>query len=117
VSASRRSLVAGFERRELRTSRGSVNALVGGSGPPRLLLHGYPESLLMWHATAPLLAEHHTLVAAELAGYGASRSRPRSPAPSQAPTTRRSPTAISSVATRSRSRQATPSRSAPGCPR
>jgi len=45
---------------------------VGGSGPPLLLLHGYPESHLMWHGAAPLLAEEHTVVAADLAGYGAS---------------------------------------------
>jgi haloacetate dehalogenase len=45
---------------------------VGGSGPPLLLLHGYPESRLMWHGAAPLLAEEHTVVAADLAGYGAS---------------------------------------------
>jgi haloacetate dehalogenase len=62
----------GFERRELATTRGTVNAMVGGSGPPLLLLHGYPQSLLMWHAAAPLLAERHTVVAADLAGYGAS---------------------------------------------
>jgi haloacetate dehalogenase len=72
VSASPRSRLAGFQERELRTSRGAVNALIGGSGPPLLLLHGYPESLLMWHATAPVLAEHHTVVATDLAGYGAS---------------------------------------------
>ena len=45
---------------------------MGGSGPPLLLLHGYPESHLMWHGAAPLLAEEHTVVAADLAGYGAS---------------------------------------------
>jgi len=64
--------VAGFEERELPTSRGTVHAMVGGSGPPLLLLHGYPQSHLMWHAAAPLLAERHTVVAADLAGYGAS---------------------------------------------
>jgi haloacetate dehalogenase len=63
---------AGFEAREVPTSRGTVHAMVGGSGPPLLLLHGYPQSHLMWHATAPLLAEAHTVVAADLAGYGAS---------------------------------------------
>lgn len=73
----RRRLFPAFEHRELATSRGSINAMVGGSGPPLLLLHGYPESLLMWHATAPLLAARHTVVATDLAGYGASfRPRP-----------------------------------------
>ena len=74
---------AGFEARELPTSRGAVHAMVGGSGPPLLLLHGYPESHLMWGAAAPALAERHTVVAADLAGYGAS-FRP-APAPDHAP--------------------------------
>ncbi len=48
-------------------------ARVGGSGPPLLLLHGYPQTHLMWHAAAPLLAQRgFTVVAADLAGYGAS---------------------------------------------
>jgi haloacetate dehalogenase len=61
--------------------------MVGGSGPPLLLLHGYPQSHLMWHAVAPLLAERHTVVAADLAGYGAS-FRP-APAPDHAPHAKR----------------------------
>jgi haloacetate dehalogenase len=76
-------LFAGFESHELPTARGTVHAMVGGSGPPLLLLHGYPQSHLMWHAVAPLLAGRHTVVAADLAGYGAS-SRP-APAPDHAP--------------------------------
>lgn len=89
VSALRpdRGLFAGFEHREVSTSRGPVNAMIGGNGPPLLLLHGYPESLLMWHATAPRLAEHHTVVATDLAGYGAS-FRPR-PGPGHLPHSKR----------------------------
>ena len=62
----------GFVARDVETSRGTVRAVVGGSGPPVLLLHGYPQSLLMWRAVAPLLAERCTVVASDLAGYGAS---------------------------------------------
>ncbi|HEY3728727.1 MAG TPA: alpha/beta hydrolase [Solirubrobacteraceae bacterium] len=60
----------GFETRELDTERGSIHARVGGSGPPLLLLHGYPETHLMWHSAAPLLAERFTVVATDLSGYG-----------------------------------------------
>jgi haloacetate dehalogenase len=74
---------AGFTARDVETTRGTVRAMVGGSGPPLLLLHGYPESLFMWHAAAPLLAERHTVVATDLAGYGAS-FRPE-PAPDHVP--------------------------------
>jgi haloacetate dehalogenase len=62
--------LAGFEHQDIPTARGVVHAQVGGSGPPVLLLHGYPQTLLMWHAVAPLLAGRHTVVAADLAGYG-----------------------------------------------
>jgi haloacetate dehalogenase len=48
-----------------------------------LLLHGYPQSSVMWHAVAPLLAERHTVVAADLAGYG--RSFRPAPAPGHEP--------------------------------
>jgi haloacetate dehalogenase len=46
-----------------------------GSGPPLLLLHGFPETHLMWHVVAPSLAEQFTVVVADLPGYGASRGR------------------------------------------
>jgi haloacetate dehalogenase len=61
----------GFEERELETDRGPIHALVGGSGPPLLLLHGYPETHLMWHGCAGELARRFTVVAADVPGYGA----------------------------------------------
>ena len=76
-----------FAGHELETDRGVIFARVGGSGPPLLLLHGYPQTHLMWHAAAPRLAERFTVVAADLAGYGAS-FRP-SPAPDHAPHSKR----------------------------
>jgi haloacetate dehalogenase len=66
------ALFPGFEARTVSTPRGEIHALVGGSGPPVLLLHGYPQSSVMWHAVAPALAADHTVVATDLAGYGRS---------------------------------------------
>jgi haloacetate dehalogenase len=63
---------ASFETVDVGTPRGVVHARVGGSGPPLLLLHGWPQTQLMWHAVAPALAERCTVVAADLPGYGAS---------------------------------------------
>jgi haloacetate dehalogenase len=66
------SLFLGFDEVQIPTPRGPVFAKVGGAGPPLLLLHGYPETHLMWHAVAPALAERFSLVVADLPGYGAS---------------------------------------------
>lgn len=62
----------GFTSHEVPTGRGTVLARVGGSGPPLLLLHGYPQTHLMWHSTVPGLVHRHTVVVADLPGYGAS---------------------------------------------
>jgi len=43
---------------------------MGGSGPPLLLLHGYPQSHLEWHKIAPMLTKNYTVVATDLRGYG-----------------------------------------------
>ncbi|RBY78148.1 alpha/beta hydrolase [Geodermatophilus sp. TF02-6] len=61
----------------VRTDAGevTVHAAVGGEGPPVLLLHGFPQTHVMWHRIAPALAETHTVVAADLRGYG-DTSRP-----------------------------------------
>jgi haloacetate dehalogenase len=65
-------LFPGFSE-ERRTVRGvEIFARVGGSGPPLLLLHGYPETHACWHHVAPLLARHFSVVAPDLRGYGRS---------------------------------------------
>ena len=62
----------GFERLSVETTGAVINLVRAGKGPPLLLLHGYPQTLAMWHLVAPRLAEHFTVVAADLRGYGAS---------------------------------------------
>ncbi|WP_435582622.1 alpha/beta fold hydrolase [Amycolatopsis thermoflava] len=61
----------GFTCQDVATPAGGcVRVRVGGSGPPVLLLHGYPQTSAMWHLVAPELARDHTVVAADLPGYG-----------------------------------------------
>jgi haloacetate dehalogenase len=60
----------GFETIRIETSGAVINGVAGGSGPPLLLLHGYPQTHLEWHRIAPRLAEHFTVVATDLRGYG-----------------------------------------------
>jgi haloacetate dehalogenase len=65
-------LFPGYESRFVETSAGKLFARIGGKGSPVLLLHGYPETNVMWHRLAPLLAPHHTLIIPDLPGYGQS---------------------------------------------
>ncbi|MFI5585929.1 alpha/beta fold hydrolase [Amycolatopsis sp. NPDC051758] len=53
-----------------------IRCAVAGDGPPLLLLHGYPQTHLIWHHVAPVLAATHTVVLADLRGYGDS-AKPR----------------------------------------
>ena len=69
----------GFIEFDLAVTEGSVHGRRGGDGPPVLLLHGIPETHLMWHRVAPRLAEHFTVVATDLRGFGASTSPPAAP--------------------------------------
>lgn len=66
----------GFERLTVNTGEATIFAVRGGSGPPLLLLHGFPETHLMWRDVAPVLAERHTVVCADLRGYGQSGCPP-----------------------------------------
>ncbi|MCT9125020.1 alpha/beta fold hydrolase [Cupriavidus gilardii] len=48
----------------------TIHAVVGGDGPPLLLLHGHPQTHAIWHKVAPTLAQRFTVVACDLRGYG-----------------------------------------------
>lgn len=61
-----------FVSRMVDVDRGAIFALVGGEGTPVLLLHGYPQTHLMWHAVVGKLIEQHTVVVVDLPGYGRS---------------------------------------------
>lgn len=67
-----RDLFPGFETIDIKMPDATIHARVGGSGPPVLLLHGYPQTHAMWHPIAAELAESHRVIAADLRGYGAS---------------------------------------------
>jgi haloacetate dehalogenase len=60
----------GFELLQTSVGEVSLRVRVGGAGPPLLLLHGYPETHLMWGQIAGDLAEDFTVVAPDLRGYG-----------------------------------------------
>jgi len=65
-----------FQQMRLNTSNATIHLLKGGNGYPILLLHGYPQTHVMWHNIAPQLAQDYTVVATDLRGYGDS-SKPQ----------------------------------------
>ena len=65
-------LLAGFAPIEVDVDGIRITGRMAGAGPPVLLLHGYPQTHVMWHQVAPILAERHTVVLADLRGYGGS---------------------------------------------
>lgn len=60
----------GFTLTTIDTGEASIRVCYGGSGPPLLLLHGIPETHVMWHRIAARLARDFTVVATDLRGYG-----------------------------------------------
>lgn len=67
----------GFERKRVTVAGTQIACVVGGSGPPVLMLHGFPQNLAMWARVAPTLATAFTVVCADLRGYGDS-AKPKS---------------------------------------
>lgn len=65
-----RSLMEGFRRETVRTRGAEINVAIAGEGPPLLLLHGNPLTLVSWHKIAPTLAKSFTVIAPDLRGYG-----------------------------------------------
>src|SRR5688572_31726514 len=61
-----------FESSHVQTSDTSIFVCWSGSGPPLLLLHGFPQTHLMWRSVAPHLVRNFTVVCADLRGYGRS---------------------------------------------
>jgi haloacetate dehalogenase len=72
-------LFPGFESHRFTTSGAEIFARMGGDGPPLILLHGYPQTHVMWHLVAPKLAEHFRLILCDLRGYGQSSVPPAVP--------------------------------------
>ena len=64
------TLFPGFQTQKVQTAGATINVLHGGSGPPLLLIHGYPETHAEWYALAPRLAKQFTVVMTDLRGYG-----------------------------------------------
>ncbi|MGO4278820.1 haloacetate dehalogenase [Cupriavidus sp. OV038] len=60
----------GFRTHRIDSQGVAIHAVVGGEGPPLLLLHGHPQTHVIWHKVAGELARHFTVVATDLRGYG-----------------------------------------------
>jgi haloacetate dehalogenase len=71
--------IDGFEYSDVEVGSTRYRPGIAGSGPPVLLLHGFPQTHYCWHRVAPALAEHSTVVVCDLKGYGETRSAPGGP--------------------------------------
>ena len=69
-------LFAGFAHQRRHANGIDIHVRHGGDGPPLLLLHGFPQTHVIWHKVAPQLAERYTLVMPDLRGYGDSDKPP-----------------------------------------
>ena len=65
-----KGMFKGFEKRTRHVNGTEIAFRIGGSGPGLLLLHGHPQTHVIWHKVAATLAQHFTVIAADLRGYG-----------------------------------------------
>jgi len=70
ASALDAKLLPGFKVHKVKTTGATLHTVVGGSGPPLLLIHGAPLTHLSWYRVAPELAKKYTVIAPDLRGYG-----------------------------------------------
>jgi len=70
---------ADFKQQMIALNGVELNVVTGGSGPPLFLLHGFPQTSVIWHRVAPELARHFSLVMPDLRGYGGSSAPPGDP--------------------------------------
>lgn len=66
------TLFSGFTPFQIDLPDARIAGVQGGAGSPLVLLHGFPQTHVAWHALAPLLAAHHRVIVPDLRGYGAS---------------------------------------------
>jgi haloacetate dehalogenase len=69
-------MIERWDERRLAGDGAQIYARIGGSGPPLVCLHGYPQTHLTWRKVAPLLAERFTVILPDLRGYGRSEVVP-----------------------------------------
>ena len=63
-------MLKNFISKKIKTTDALINTKIGGTGPPILLMHGYPQTHLMWHQIAPKLSKEFTVIVTDLRGYG-----------------------------------------------
>jgi haloacetate dehalogenase len=66
--------IEGFDYRTVQVGRSTYSVGLAGTGPPVLLLHGFPQYHYCWHKVAPALRAHHTVVVCDLKGCGGNRA-------------------------------------------
>ena len=76
LCAKTRDLLPDFQTRRIPTDGATIYVRMAGSGPPLLLLHGFPQSNVVWHKVAHDLAQRFTVVVPDLRGYGFSSKPP-----------------------------------------